>query len=266
MVHDRRHESHRGAYVAAGIARILKRLTIPLAYAFLIIGTATVAWEAVKYYQPTIQNAVAEANNDRQRQLTNILSGETVAYYTKVLAIFTGALSAFGALQGVLIYQQIKLGRDEFNATHRPVLIVRDVSYVDDVIQYLLINSGTGPATIVESWILVEFPNDERNVRNIWPAGHDSLGKLVLAPGEPRLLTYTPTEEERLHLNEERFLNSVPSAERLGRLSRYGHLHFTGAIPYQDPSGARRLSVFRRIYSRSRGFQRPRNPDHEYAD
>jgi hypothetical protein len=50
---------------------------------------------------------------------------ERVADYTEVLAYFTALLALIGAFQAVLIFLQIRLGRQEFIATHRPRIRVR---------------------------------------------------------------------------------------------------------------------------------------------
>lgn len=51
------------------------------------------------YYEPTQQQAEQEAKEQSEAKAIEILASERVAYYTKVLAIFTGALAAFGILQ-----------------------------------------------------------------------------------------------------------------------------------------------------------------------
>lgn len=65
----------------------------------LIAAVGIVAVTAVQYYEPSKRDAVQEANNQSEAKAVDILSSERVAYYTKVLAIFTGILSAFGLLQ-----------------------------------------------------------------------------------------------------------------------------------------------------------------------
>lgn len=65
----------------------------------LLIASIIAAYLAVDYFEPKKQDAIQEAKNKSQIEAINILASERVAYYTKVLAIFTGALSAFGLLQ-----------------------------------------------------------------------------------------------------------------------------------------------------------------------
>jgi len=67
--------------------------------ALFIVAAPIGAWVAVQYNEPSKQEAVQEANNQSEIKAVDILSSERVAYYTKVLAIFTAVLSAFGLLQ-----------------------------------------------------------------------------------------------------------------------------------------------------------------------
>jgi hypothetical protein len=53
---------------------------------------------------------------------------EPVSYWTSWLTIFTGALAFLAIVEGFLIFQQVQLGRDEFTATHRPRLRVRNIN------------------------------------------------------------------------------------------------------------------------------------------
>lgn len=65
----------------------------------LVIFVGMAAYVAVDYFEPTKQEAIQEANDKSQIDTINILAGERVAYYTKVLAIFTGTISVLGLLQ-----------------------------------------------------------------------------------------------------------------------------------------------------------------------
>jgi hypothetical protein len=80
------------------------RMLKPLALALLIVAVGIGAIAIVQHYEPSKREAVQEANNQGEAKAVDILSSERVAYYTKVLAIFTAVLSAFGLLQiGFLI-------------------------------------------------------------------------------------------------------------------------------------------------------------------
>jgi len=50
---------------------------------------------------------------------------DPVVYFTGWLTIFTAVLAGVGVAQGFLVFDQIRLAREEFNATHRPRVIAR---------------------------------------------------------------------------------------------------------------------------------------------
>jgi hypothetical protein len=136
----------------------------------------------------------------------------------------------------------------EFNATHRPHLIMRDVCLDGNDILYLLINKGDAEATIVESWIMVEYVPKNKSLRPLRSYGHDCLGQLHFAVGQMIDRTYTPREP----------LNFFSSME----------LDFVGTIVYADRENQRRRTVFRRRWDvDTQGFRRLINdPDQEYSD
>ena len=77
----------------------LKRFAWGAALAALFFVAVVVGLEVVEHYEPKKYDAIQEAKNKSEIDAINILASERVAYYTKVLAIFTGALTAFGLLQ-----------------------------------------------------------------------------------------------------------------------------------------------------------------------
>jgi len=190
-------------------------------------------------------------------------NGAVTAIATIFIALFTVVLAFVTYVQALLTMKAIKLARDEFNATHRPLMIVRDVCLDGNKIAYLLINKGDAPAIIVESWIMAEFVPDETVKRPLRSSGHSDLGQLTFAVGEIRDLTYRiPGEID--------FFIRFPDAKRIGiedRPPMRGDLHFTGTIIYADSSGQRRRSVFRRRWDDNRkGFYGVDDPDREYSD
>jgi hypothetical protein len=206
----------------------------------------------VSHYEPNYREAQAEAKTQHEKEAFDILASERVAYYTKVLAILSAALTVTGIVQGALIYLQVQLGRDEFNATHRPKLVLRDVDVVDEEILYLISNVGDARAILLESWILTEVPYAKK-VRNVRADGHNTLGHLTFEPGETRQLSCPwPQDVSYTTLN----------------MQLEGKVHFAGEIIYVDRAGHQRRSVFRRIcdLKEGDGFRRSPDPDHEYAD
>lgn len=94
---------------------MLKALKLAALVALIaVVGAAAVI--AVEYFEPKKQEAVEETKNKNELDAINILASERVAYYTKVLAIFTGALSVFGLLQIFFLIRADETARVSANA------------------------------------------------------------------------------------------------------------------------------------------------------
>lgn len=223
-----------------------------------------------------IKNNETEVRNDHPQQSdtdaqNKLDTDRELAEYTRQLALFTAALvfatvllGIIGVWQGWLTREVVGLAREEFVASHRPKIILRNVSVIEEdgieKILYSLINIGESKATIVNSWILGEFIMKGDAIRNMRCAGHDDLGNVELAPGEDRDFIYVvPTDAgSSLYM-------------RLGRdairmtLYKDADFYFAGSIRYADDLGNIRTSVFRRKFDNG-GFYKTDNPDHEYAD
>jgi hypothetical protein len=91
-------------------------LAASFALIFLVIGAAVYA---VQYYEPTQQHAEQEAQNQGEAKAIDILASERVAYYTKVLAIFTGALTGMGLLQIFFLFRADRTAEKTANAALR---------------------------------------------------------------------------------------------------------------------------------------------------
>jgi hypothetical protein len=180
-----------------------------------------------------------------------------------MIASFTIVLAAVGFRQARLIAKSIALAREEFNATHRPHIVVRDVVKDGDNILYLLVNKGDSPAIIIESYVLAEFVPDGQALQALRSAGYDCLGRLSLTVGEVKEATYKIQESHRL-------ASKYPD-RKVGVTGEsapaFGSFYFTGTIVYEDGSGHRRRSVFRRRWNgKSGGFEQLENPAYEYED
>ena len=187
-------------------------------------------------------------------------AGATIA-----IAIFTWTLWGATVDQGRLTQQSIELARAEFNATHRPHLVVRDISVDGDNVIFLLINKGDAPCTIIESWVFLEHVSEDQAIRPMLSAGHDDLGNIHLAVGEIRQITW-PAKEFG-------FFFRFPEAgrpEKNGDMTRFirgEFIHFAMTIVYADLTGQRRRSVYRRRWNPDKGgFYRLDDPDQEYSD
>jgi hypothetical protein len=175
---------------------------------------------------------------------------------------FTVILALVGYCRARLIGQSIDLARAEFNSSHRPHLIVRDVCKEGRNITYLLVNKGEAPAAIVESWIMAELVPDRQVLRPLRSTGHDDLGRIFLAVGEVRDQTYRLPDEIG-------FATDFPGTRKIGiggMPAVHGQIYFTGTIVYEN-GGHRRRSVFRRVWNQAKQtFDRLEDPDQEYAD
>ncbi len=193
-------------------------------------------------------------------------NGAVTAIATVFIAIFTIVLASVSGRQAKLTRQAVELANKEYVSTHRPRLILRDAILEAENVIYLLLNVGDTKATIVESWILVEFVEDGTRMRPIRSFGHDDLKKLVLKGGESKELTYPIP-------NEVSFAIRWPEAIRIGiedKPGLIGKTYFVGALVYEDDLGVKRRTIFRRRWDPgSLVFVRltpEEERDHEYAD
>ena len=179
-----------------------------------------------------------------------------------MIALFALAAVVAGALQWDSMRRQIKLAREEFIATHRPKIILREVNFVEGEIIYSLVNIGGSNAIIFESWFFAETLVIERGMRNPISTGHNDLGKKEFAPGQTREFTLPNADDSTFFMN-------FPNSRRIGGDTGgpFGDTYFVGAVLYADDLGNLRRSVFRRRWDDSKkGFYRTDNPEHEYAD
>ena len=159
--------------------------------------------------------------------------------------------------------EQIRLAREEFASSHRPQIIVRNISVVVEngemKILYSLTNVGGAKATLVNSWIMTELVLSESPIRNVRALGHDDLGAVPFGAGQYYDFYHT------LSTDAKRFIGTDPNHRGFGRLFD-AELHFTGGLRYVDELENSRNSVFRRILRRDGAFHKSSDPDHEYSD
>jgi hypothetical protein len=188
------------------------------------------------------------------------------AISTLTIAAFTIVLAIVGYCQARLIRQSINLAREEFNATQRPKLVVRELllftpnpSRVTAEIQYAIANSGAGRAEIVESHIELTMIEDAI-LRPLQPIeGANPVGSVTLEPGE--------------HIFRESG-STIGFAEFTNEMNRQFYtpddstkLIFRGFIIYADKNRLKRRMAFCREYKfKTRRFCIMDDPDYEYAD
>src|SRR5690242_232146 len=103
-----------------------------LIVAAVIVGAKSISLPIPQAdYQSCLQSTQAEQHAKPQCKTTESLwdrgLSDPLAYYTLWLTFFTLALAVVGIVSSVFTGQQIPLAREEFIATHRPKIKVRDV-------------------------------------------------------------------------------------------------------------------------------------------
>lgn len=177
----------------------------------------------------------------------NTNSGAITAIATGVIAWFTVSLATVSRRQAELISDQIQLARDEFNATHRPKIIVRGFFMMKPDLPpgepvrfgFVAHNIGETPGTIVEiSTAATVLQADDQVPQNSGIPGPKTLN-LTLASGQHEVLPtgdgYTITDSDAIEIGAG---NSV--------------LLCVGVVIYVDGAKIRRQTGFSRRY-RPRG-------------
>jgi hypothetical protein len=180
----------------------------------LTIGSAY----AVYYFEPEQGDAIQASKDARQKEAVDILASERVSYYTKVLAIFTGALSAFGIIQVYFllrtdanVLEQLRLSRREFEASHRPWMAIRDATLkkggvalgalqVEISIEYKLENTSDVPALDLLFFANIIPANEAKHIDELqqgWVQHYEKMSKTTVPKDQNQvvfphaLTTYT---------------------------------------------------------------------------
>jgi len=166
---------------------------------------------------------------------------ESLALYTLVLAVATVALVGVGLFQGAGIYRQVKLSRQEFNATHRPRLRLRLLKILPPeigkkvVIHYELSNVGEAEAVNVANELTLQLKRLQSAREYKTKTFHLAN---VVAPGETVLVTNVTDADA-----------SLPS----GAIDWVGEpIIIRGIISYKDRNGVPRKTGFIRTNVREK--------------
>jgi len=169
---------------------------------------------------------------------------DPVASFTTVLAMLTAGLIGVGISQGRLIARQITLGRDEFNATHRPEIVVHSAMAATAVMRgsktaigasITYFNKGTTPATNVEICALIVpmqygmRPQDRIAIPVVREPAPDSV-----IPGRPYFFNVWSDVEH--HRAELRGGDTTLPPEAT--------VYCIGTVSYDDGAGVRRQTGF----------------------
>ncbi len=173
--------------------------------------------------------------------------------------------------------QQKSLLRLEYYATHRPMLIVKDVFISktrdgEPRLTYEIVNSGGSEAKITDGFVALDFVSDETDFKN---AAHRSAGAAFdtrLAPGTLKQFTLEIPSPVGAFLGYYLAEAYFPQLKRFrdADVSYDQNLFFFGLFTYSDDRGDfernEYLCVLRREWTRRTGnFERTGNSDHEYS-
>ena len=190
-------------------------------------------------------------------------AGDKIIQYTFWLTGFTGALVLVGIGQAGFLGLQIMLARNEFDATHRPKLIVRRVSAdclkVGELpqAQFIIANVGGSAATLLEGNAALVFQRG-----SMLPAippddgDHNRMPETIYRPGPG-----APTKAYR---------QTILSGEELAIVKDPASLGFciAGYIKYRGrKNGPIYYTAFGRRYDpASERFAVLDDPNYEYSD
>lgn len=182
---------------------------------------------------------------------------DPIAYYTLWLVLFTGLLAEVGIIQGFLIFQQARLARDEFNATHRPKIRARSFGFDETNtcaktfgLSFTCTNVGDGDGEI----LLVKYALCPAS--KPWPVRKKDTRFFPTTIVHP--CTIDVGEPVRIDTGA---ITEVPY-ESLGF-----EWDFFGYVLYTNGKGRKWLTGFwRRFDVQSDSFSAPENPDFNYED
>jgi hypothetical protein len=194
------------------------------------------------------------------------------AYNGAVTAVATVAIGAFTWVLARVTGRQVRLGREEFIASHRPKFEIREpylatiqcptdsTERIAHQVRVILANSGDGPGTVVEGFALVmEIPHGSWKHLAV-EKGVNNFGPISLAAGahEDKAIDLPADVSRMIVGNFTRHERNEPMVPRI---------FLRGHVGYVDKAGTRRRTAFcRPLDYGTKMFVRTANPDYDYAD
>lgn len=217
--------------------------------------------------QAPAENAPKEPKDEGGESIWQRTISDPLALYTAVLTLFTGILGVSTILLWRETRASVRLAREEFVASHRPRIIVREVhepiTYGPTMfaISFTLSNIGETRGTVIDCNVFGEFaytptfldvPRPRKEPR-IDP--FPNVRSIPLAAGESITMGFP-------------FHGVMTNDFRIQKLADPNELpFFVGRIVYVDDNQVRRNTVFRRRYDpATRRFRAWDDPELEYAD
>jgi hypothetical protein len=227
------------------------------AFVFALIGIAFFgSYQASKPPAEAIpmpaQNGSTYVVKEKESLLEKAL--DPVALVTLLLVFVTWRMATS-------INEQVRLAREEFNATHRPEIVTREVTWEmvdmdggevldDNAITFALVNRGRNACTIVES--VFGLRTNAPDSRALPTGGANLLGRVTLAAGQFDHFRYEIASEVESFAVGSRSLSDC---------------YFRGTIIYEDRARARRRYAFTRICRRGTDrFTATDTQEDEYND
>jgi len=216
---------------------------------------------------PLISNTNERTANQSANDVPQDAATQTIANYTVMLALFTGVLALVSIWQGSLLNRQMRLARDEFNATHRPKIVIRGLFMVAPNpshanaarISFQVHNVGDTAALITEFNFFLMFEDEETVEMPI--VRTESPGELPQKLGVGDRIFWRGNAQ----VNPAKFMNATNQAFHFGEGE--SPLNFRGTVSYEDMGGTVRHTSFHRAYDfNKRRFKRIENSEAEYGD
>lgn len=175
--------------------------------------------------------------------------------------------------------QQKQILRLEHYATHRPILVIKDVfipraGETEPRVTYEIVNKGGSEAKILDGFVAVDFVTDERDFKNPNGRSAGATFEEIFAPGTLKQFSTVIPNDADAFLSRLIGYNYFPELKRIrddDHVSFDRDLFFFGFLQYCDDRGGEErneyLAVFRRVWSKVNSrFERTGNPDHEYSE
>jgi hypothetical protein len=250
-------------------------------------GTKQAAKECARYNIISFALREVGAHLDIIGALITAVATAFIARYTFTLKKSTDRLweagekqfrqaSAASLRQDLRTQDQLQLTRDniefarlEFNATHRPKLVIREAHITIPTgrtptagVRLIVANAGVGPADIVESFVILEFNETGTLLPLQYPQYANSFGPLRIEGGQGV---------------EREFGSDINFPKYTNEQNRQRNLHIDrdvtpkiwlrGFIVYLDNNRTRRrMSFCRGCDFRTNRFRAGEDPNYEYSD
>jgi hypothetical protein len=230
--------------------RIPKAAWFAAGLGILIGFSGLVGWSSA---QPPHHQTIKSATHTAENKTTQDIAAEIVAYYTKVLAWFTGVLALASIGQGFMLLradkttrisadaaaESVKLARAEFIATHRPKITIHTAELRRDVSRV----PGRQGEEYFLGASLLGFNCGESIAKNIEVRGQIFAGSNFVVDVQRPIVKTIPDVSSGIKLRAE-IKSDIPIADALAGRRTGVDYYCIGWIAYWDENGHRRETGF----------------------